>query len=637
MFFVKVAMKKKKNKGFWKTLALFLVCIMSIFTLSACMGMGGGLYGSGSSSGGSSGGSSGETPGGSSGGREPSKPDDPKDVQESTYIDDYNDVFLGGIGVYDVDHTAKVFYNKYSNEFVDFDTLLNRQFETLATVLYEHLNYVYGTSSFYGSLSAFNATFDNNLNSPMYNTTDSLKYPGTMNSEYTLIKIETKDPATQEVISTTFEYVNSLSAEDAGEMPNSPWNLPLAASTDMVGALRYIYKNTIPTANSVDLNLSDATLSSAYDGFSNSDNDNSDIKTIGFTKDYMWNVLYYIAYGVIGEVNITNSNNASSVVAQAATVDADNYTSFNKYKGYERILPEIVEKAFKMVESGGTITKSDYYYCFDVDNYSKFAEDTIFPILNRKEYIFFDDINDICDAEKDEFIPGNNDSDNPKKDLSFDDLENQTIKVGSLRKLEKIIMLPNIKSGYKLNEFSCNDLFLCLTTESGEMEVRLSKNVIDRNGAVVQDQVKFTGNGYSIDIGDGKKIEAEPGEEITDQGHLILNDFPSVNKNSQFVSLFEDAKTAEAFKYTSIADTSLVTNAFKEDKYTVATTGEEINMARLNVNNKLFKIKVDENGDYEWTVDIDKNLIELIFEYYAKGGSKLDNPSPVYLLAFDFM
>ena len=49
------------------------------------------------------------------------------------------------------------------------------------------------------------------------------------------------------------------------------------------------------------------------------------------------------------------------------------------------------------------------------------------------------------------------------------------------------------------------------------------------------------------------------------------------------------------------------------------------------------KIKVDENGDYEWTVDIDKNLIELIFEYYAKGGSKLDNPSPVYLLAFDFM
>ena len=97
MFFVKVAMKKKKNKGFWKTLALFLVCIMSIFTLSACMGMGGGLYGSGSSSGGSSGGSSGETPGGSSGGSEPSKPDDPKDDQESTYIDDYNDVFLGGI------------------------------------------------------------------------------------------------------------------------------------------------------------------------------------------------------------------------------------------------------------------------------------------------------------------------------------------------------------------------------------------------------------------------------------------------------------------------------------------------------------------------------------------------------------
>ena len=629
MFFVKVAMKKKKNKGFWKTLAIALVCIMSIFTLSACMGMGGGSFSSGSSSGGSS--------GGSTGGNEPSEPDDdPKDDQESTYIDDYNDVFLGGIGVYDVDHTAKVFYNKYSNEFVDFDTLLNRQFETLATVLYEHLNYVYGESSFNGSLSAFNATFDNGLDdSPIYDTTNSLKYPGTINSVYTLKKTETRDPETDEVLSTSFEYIDTASAVSAGEEANPMWHKTIGSANDLVGALRYIYKKPVKTANGVTLNIyDDSELISAYNGFSNSDSDNSDITTIGFSKDYMWNVLYYIAYGVIGEKNITNSKNASFVVGQ--TVTADNYTSFNKYKGYEYILPKIVEKAFKMVVSGGAITKSDYY-CFDVDNYSKFAENTIYPILNRKEYIFFDDINDICDAEKDEFIPDDIDFDNPDKKMDFDDLENQTVKVGSLRKLEKIIMLPNIKSGYKLNEFSCNDLFLCLTTESGEMEVKLSKNVIDRNGTIVQDQVKFTGNGYSIDIGDGKKVEAEPGEEITDQGHLILNDFPGVNKNSQFVSLFEDTKTAEAFKYTSIADTSLVTNAFKEDKYTVATTGEEINMARLNVNNKLFKIKIDKKGDYEWTVDIDKNLIELTFECYAKGGSKLDNPSPVYLLAFDFM
>ena len=97
----KKARSRKFNFG--KIIIALLLCLFCSLSFSGCVGRSGG-GGGGSSSGGSSGSGSGSGSGGSgSGGSEEGGEDTPEDTGPS--INNFNDVFLCAIGVYQIDGT----------------------------------------------------------------------------------------------------------------------------------------------------------------------------------------------------------------------------------------------------------------------------------------------------------------------------------------------------------------------------------------------------------------------------------------------------------------------------------------------------------------------------------------------------
>ena len=358
----------------------------------------------------------------------------------------------------------------------------------------------------------------------------------------------------------------------------------------------------------------------------------------------MWNVLYYVAFTIIGETNINNSIDTASIVFNGNmlnTVTHENFESFEKYKGFEKILPEIVSNAFKMQISGTSINVGDMY-CFDINNYNTFYDKTIFPIMERYEYIFFDDVNDICDAEEtsSEF-DDDYDFENPK---SEEEIENETIKVGTLRKIKKIILIPKIdNTKYKSETFIIQNLMLCFTTKSGELELEILTNLIDETGKEYKDkQLKFDDGSFSVDMGDGSTVSGSATDEmVTKDGHLIVQSTPSINKYGNIASIFDSEKESEDYKFSSISDTTRITNSFKSTSYDVSTTGEKIEIGRIKVFNQLFKMQAVEtstnsNGVLS-AIQIDKNdtnIIEFDFKYYNKGGSEMTTIPELYLLDF---
>ena len=139
------SMKKRKNKFF----KIIIACLMCFFCAFSCVGCVGGGAGGGSSGGGSGGsssrpGGSGSGSGSGSGGSSDGGYENP--YKDDTTINDINDVLMGAIGVYELNKGTKVFFDKYQNGLVDFNFLLDRQFDTLATYLVATLTSIYGAS-----------------------------------------------------------------------------------------------------------------------------------------------------------------------------------------------------------------------------------------------------------------------------------------------------------------------------------------------------------------------------------------------------------------------------------------------------------------------------------------------------------
>lgn len=591
--------------------------------------------------------------------------ENPYEGEMEKMVDDYNDVFLGAIGVYDIDNSREIFYDKYTKNFVSFNSLIDRQFNTLGKILYEGLTNIYGSegynSSKYIDLSGcgYNSDFKVEVNRIVYEhdlsyDSSGINYKNAMYGGYRLVGNTVTNPDETQTI--VYSYDES---QNAGLF----WKTALTEST-LINALKWIYLNTYKTYgtdwqvdftnsfNFLDPGLINTDLKGVYNQTLIVPTvDNSEISSIGFTEDYAWNVLYYLAYGVIGE-------NRVEVKRPIGSPNSENYKQFEAYKGYDKILLQLVYSAFNM-QIGDYAISGKRVFCV-IDNNSAMNntlngnfQSTIFPMLERNEYIFFDDLNDICDAEEvnDEF--NEDDIIDPKDAIDLDnkkimeELNKKTIKVGSLRKLKKIILIPNIKEGYKLDEFSINEFSICFSLPTGEsqVEVEVYSNLLDKEGNVTKDQkTQFNDGSFSFEVDDagsdtGKsKIESErKSENISSDGKLIVDDFPGLNKNGAQFSIFEKTEDSEKVKFTSVDDVKIFAESFTKISYDVPTTGEKIECARLNVYNSLFNITCDENGKYVYTINTSKNLIELYFKYYEYSGDELDSIPNTYLLDFGIM
>lgn len=665
--------KKKIKRGLLKALAIGLVSILSCFTMSACVGMGAG-----------------------GGGYKPSDDDDikyenPYEGKSKDTISDYNNVLLGGIGVYDIDNNAEAFYDNFLDKSVSFNTLINRQFVTLATVLCNSLKSAYGDGVFngnidgYGSSTGFN--FNDVVTTTIYNETSTLKYINAMNGGYKFIRTEIKteqkdsdgnvikDASGNIQYDITYEYKYSdteINAERA-------WKNNSITVEDISNALRYIYVNPITLEGSLgqlrldsesSMSASLKNLKNKYSNFSSRLVSNENISTIGFSEEYMWNVLYFLAYSIIGESNINNSIDGANIVFNGNSlneVNEGNYQIFDKYKGYDKVLPELVSNAFKLIIDGNVKVGSNY--CFDLDNYNGFYNKTLFPILERNEYIFFDNINDICDAEASKYSSGGEDKDwskldpneveeyDPTKQPSQDEIENAVVKVGSLRKIKKIILIPNInKSKYSKENFSINNITWCLSTETGELELEILTNIIDESGKeYLNEKFRFDDGSFTVTLPDGTVIDnnskdSSKGDNeqsstkdlmVTDSGRLVIQNVPSTNKYSNMGSIFDSEEISASYKFSSVDKVDIINEAFKSISYDVTTTNEKINCGRLKVCNRLFSMKKASSQDklngVESKISINStnnNYVEFVFNYYNKGGSAVSKIPPLYLLEF---
>jgi len=657
---------KTKNNSILRLFAVLFLLVFCGCFLVGCINMGVG------SSGGSTGGSSGGTSGGSSSGSTGGSNSDSDDSKKNPYagaseniISNFNDLFMGAVGVYEVDSNQEIFYDEYTSKYVSFNYLINRQFETLASIIYDGLNYAYGDNSFNGNLSNYGSnnisyTYDKVISETIYNRNGSLKYANSMNGGYKL-EITFKEPELDgdgnpvydsngdQIYDIVIEYTDTIVSE-------RKWNKILTSSNDLVAPLKYIYLNTQTPTSMSSFNLTeDASLKNYYKSFNGSLTSNENITNIGFSEEYLWNVLYYLAYSVIGEVNIQNSIDSLPYVfngTQMQPITEDSYPYFEKYKAYDKVLISLVENVFSMVKNGNNVDVSDNY-CYSGVDWDK----TLYPILMKYEYVFFDDLNDICDAESsgvddssgelfdpETFVPDSNYSPSIDPDFDFNEDEIDStivLKAGSLKKLKEIILLPTInKLNYNKTEFAFESISIDFATAN---DTTILVNILtDACGKETSNNITnmsvefFDGTFDELVMPDGTIIkpdkEQKESTQISKDGYFIVN--KKANESSKEVestSINADLFGEKEMQFSSVEFSNNINSLFNSDSYVVPSTSEEINIARLKVCNNLFGVDLI---NQTYNLNIDKNYIKLAFEYYDSNGNQLSEIPAMYLMDF---
>lgn len=635
---------KTKFKIFGKIVTFIIVMFFCMFTLTACLGGG---YSGGSSSGGSTGGGDKPKPG------DDDKPKPGEDDKPGESISDYDDVMLGAIGVYDCDsNETEIFYDNYQDGFVSFNTLIDRQFLALANVLRAGLYKAYDSSSFRCTITGFGS--DKNVEDKI------ISKENIHNDDKTKFYYEQAWNGGYLIDTATYEY----DTDNNGPYLWKKFSGGGPDASEIAKDLRAIYLNTKPISDSASagkFGFTDDSLINTYNNFTGGVTDNSGIDTIGFTQDYMFNVLYYLAYSVVGQDAFKASMDARNGVNLTGTntITADNYLNIQNYKGYEVVLPELVSNAFKLVITGDKtigVSQNPYDYCWNTLGNTTIGTTTLFPMIQRKEYIFFDSIHDISDAEVlkevdwEKFMDEYNKMTEKQKEEWNKAQENKTVNPGTARRLNQIILLPKIDSNkYKKSSYAITGLSVCFSSSSGEFELQIVTNATDSTSQKIKNKVfAFEDGSYEVEMPDGTVINGESSDPmVTKDKHLIIQSQPKPNLYGTMGFILDSEDEAENYQFTSISSDAekIVTNAFdshgKDTSYIVAGTNEKINIKRLGVwnqiisstrtiNNNLATLKFGVNNKV-----LDKNYMTFDFNYFEKGGKTTTSPKDMYILDFD--
>lgn len=614
-------MKKnlKRKKRIFHILTVLILCFFSAFTFSGCLGsLGGGYTGGGSSGGGSGGSSGGSTGGGSSGGGSSWWDDDYGDLGD--YSSGMEEIMAGAIGIYELDPSEEAFYDKYASKQMSFEALADRQFDTMATFLYESLNKIYGVEdtnntsfdiSGYGSSKIVN--YDNlltnanqaiiaKLSSGELANSSQLNYYNAINGGYAISV--TDGNVTYNTDSTKTEYAwKNKDSFDKDSLKN---------------ALIYIYKNIqTPSAVNDDITFtSDVTLKSYYSSFASiaSGQNTSGITQLRVSREYMWNVAYYLAYTVIGESNINNSINAYNTIFDttnssnpikpitSTNSSTDVVSAFEKYKGYNDVIGDLVNQMSKMsIGSGSDAGKVVY---LDTTNNANW-ETTLFPQVTLEKYVFYSDVADVCDAYEDD---------------DFGATTKKGDAVGTLQKIKKILYIPNLTG----DESSVPDLswMLSFKTETGEVQLKLDYTLyLPGENNNITGNAEFGGWGSwddepssSSDVTDYITIT----EDYSDDPELFELSFEGINMGSATTS-YGNTYTIDKLLQASFTNTQKVIN------YSNGEVGE-FEVGLLNVYSPLFN-----NG----TLAIASNYIELNFNFFDNSGNELNEIPGIYITMFD--
>ena len=377
--------------------------------------------------------------------------DDDTGTQTPTYPV-YAESFVGAIGVYEIGADENVFYDAPSNQLTKFSTIADRQFTAMSNVIYDTLYRIYGEEGIVTSPNSIRGygqdltyQFSNiittdlqsilsGIDSGMLTNSNLINYTNAINGGYTL----NGDGS---------GYTNTL-------IDNNKWNIVKSLSVDNFNtdfikkALIYIYCNPYhPSQVALDANgfdfLIEESMANYYRTFltsKQSEIDSINIDSVthtGLNREFLYNVVYFLGYSVIGNDNLINSINNPSKdddnVDKIFTVSgnsiiindftAENVSAYQNYKGYADIIVDIVDSISNMsIGSSGKVSFSKEYFTenYDISNRTT----TLFPIVSNELLIYYPDVETLQDGV-------------------FSETETNLFIGGKARKLKSIIILPN--------------------------------------------------------------------------------------------------------------------------------------------------------------------------------------------------
>lgn len=635
--------KQKKVRRLFRLLSIFLICLFCGVFLAGCDGLTFGSTGGGSSSGGSTGsggssGGSGST--GGSGGTGTIKP--PSTNTKPAYITDNNDAFAGAIGLYETSAVAKVFYDKYANDsdsryiggYVSFEDIRESQFDVLSDIIYSSLLKIYGEPTVSSSVDDDITRLGKNykiqysdmisnptqlalafgINTGAITNTNQINYANAISGGY--------DFNINYTIENGVDYVLTDYAYDTNNIVSTnAWKSESSFTLDNIKkALKHIYVNPISVSYNGNQVSNGGDLKSAYNSKSLNDYTTEpnmgSITSTGFSKDYLNNVKYFLAYSVIGETAYENSENSKAIIFNTDGIkkiengfcDETVESAFENYKGYDEVINYVVDSSFNAsYPTTGNITFKDY---FSGANW----ETTLYPSVSNLEFVYYDDLSDIADSKETDYGSGY-DYSKPTENIH-----------GNARKLKQLIYIPYINTEKtSATKFSVNNILMQLQSIDSVFYLTIDyKAVFDsstQSGTAVFETYELEDGGSDSMLVSGKLVVDD---EWTDDDWVSAEMYESSDSNK-----FTNAK---------YVDGTVVGNTAKDNftiyNTTIPSTNETMSLGRLNVYNNLFRI-VNKNLE----INFDKNYLILDFNYFNKKNStefeEVDEIPDMFINDFD--
>lgn len=438
---------KKKHKNKSHIFQILTALILSFVCAFGCIGCVGFIGDYEYSAGTGNGGGSEKDPEDGAGG----DADESQNPYKGSEFSDANDVFCGAVVEYRADDDADVFYDEWTYLDMSFNDLSDRQFKTMATYLYNSLMKIYGTqdSSALFQLPGFSKKsgiddyfervvyYKDILNDDQQKTISNIQtfqeypvannyqldYGNTILGGYDLI-IDVSD-VDVDALGNPMVYwaYDKTKTGSAGA-----WNWAYCfveeeseAISDLSDGLRQVWINqkklkseyNPSNPSAVDTWHVKLTESPFDSGWFNNDNweQQTDVTvdyndSVGISIQYMWNVAFWLMDVVIGSDLVENSILANDYVYDSSgnikKIEYGNHSkeielAFETCKGYEIIIPQLVENMFKLAMPEDPLDYDNFEYLSDGDLWDPRSkwDRSIFPSLKNVYYEYYDTLEDI--------------------------------------------------------------------------------------------------------------------------------------------------------------------------------------------------------------------------------------------------